>query len=529
MLLKQKKYNFINIILQARSNSKRLPFKSLMPINDIPLVVLCAKRLMGKGAKVTVITSDRKNDDFLVNILKKHKISFFRGSLNNVYKRFLDFSKKLENEDIIVRTTADNPFVNYQFLKKVLEYFIQHNSIYKRVDHSKHNLPYGMSVEIFRKKLLFKYKNDVSKISKEHVTTKFKKYDDQETISPNKLKYDYSNLSCTIDTFNDYAKIKKVFSKFKKIEKVCWKKLIYELKKYRFLEKKNIKKSKYIIGGAQIGGNYSNFQKLKTKNLSKPSVIKHFGSIDTAFNYNNSHSEISKINLKKYKFNIISKLNFSQKKSFCNNNKANFYLNFYNILNSLNENKIDTLLIHNFQDFKKNKSTIIEIFNKLKSLELINNYGVSIYNPYNLLFLMKNYKKLTIQFPVNIVDHRWSNINIEKLKIKSKSILMARSVFLRGKLLGKEKFSSDDKINRLFKSKLVGIKSKFRIKSNLELCVRFVNSLTYLDNIVFGFEKYDHILQTIKYKNKKFSKRVISYINNQFKFLNSKYIDLSRL
>ena len=150
-------------------------------------------------------------------------------------------------------------------------------------------------------------------------------------------------------------------------------------------------------------------------------MIKHFGSIDTAFNYNNSHNEISKINLKKYKFNIMTKLNFSQKKSVFNNNKENFYLNFYNILNSLNENKIDTLLIHNYQDFKKNKSTIIEIFNKLKSLKLIKNYGVSIYYPNNLLFLMKNYKNLTIQFPINIIDHRWNNINIKKLKIKSKS------------------------------------------------------------------------------------------------------------
>ena len=211
MILKPKKHNYINIILQARSSSERLPFKSLMPINDIPLVVLCAKRLMGKGAKVTVITSNKKSDDFLVNNLKKHKINFFRGSLDNVYKRFSDFSKKLKNEDIMVRTTADNPFVNYQFLKKVLEHFIQHNSIYKRVDHSKHNLPYGMSVEIFRKKLLLKYKNDVSKISKEHVTTKFKKYDDQEIILSNKLKTDYSSLSCTIDTFDDYIKIKKVF------------------------------------------------------------------------------------------------------------------------------------------------------------------------------------------------------------------------------------------------------------------------------------------------------------------------------
>ena len=131
---------------------------------------------------------------------------------------------------------------------------------------------------------------------------------------------------------------------------------------------------------------------------------------------------------------------------------------------------------------------------------------------------MKNYKNLTIQFPINIIDHRWNNINIKKLKIKSKSFLVARSVFLRGKLLSNDKFKNDNKINKLLKSKLVEIKSKFQIKSNLELCVRFINSLNYLDNVGFGFEKYDHILQTIKFKNKKFSKRIIFNINKQFRF-----------
>ena len=42
----------INIFLQARSNSDRLPFKSLAQVNKIPLVVLCANRLMGKNFNV---------------------------------------------------------------------------------------------------------------------------------------------------------------------------------------------------------------------------------------------------------------------------------------------------------------------------------------------------------------------------------------------------------------------------------------------------------------------------------------------
>ena len=523
-----KKSNYINVILQARSNSNRLPFKSLMPINKIPLVVLCAKRLMGENVKVTVLTSNNKSDDFLVENLKRYKINFFRGSLNNVYKRFLEFSKKLKHDDIIIRTTADNPFVNYNFMKTVLDHFLNHNLIYKKIDHLKHNLPYGMSVEVFKKELLIKYKNKISNESKEHVTTNFKKYDDKKILTLNKLKTNYSHLSCTIDTFDDYKKINKVFSKFKHSYNISWKRLILELKNINITNKRSLKKSKYVIGGAQIGYRYNNFKKFDIKNLVRKNVVKHFNSIDTAFGYKNSHKEISKINLQKYKFNIITKLNFSQKETAQTNNIEKFYLNFYSILRSLDENKVDTLLIHNFNDFKKNGSTIIEIFNKLKRLNLIDNYGVSIYNPKSLQFLMKNYRNLTIQFPINFIDYRWNKLDIKKLKLKSKSILMGRSVFLRGNLLKENNFSRNTKINKLFYQKVLKIKMKYKIKSSLELCIKFVNSLIYLDNIIFGFEKYNHILQTLKYKNRKFSSKDASYICNQFKFLNPKYIDLSK-
>ena len=152
-----------NIFLQARSNSKRLPFKSLIKLNKIPLAVLCAKRLSGKKIDVTVLTSDEKNDDYLTEVLNRNKINFFRGSLDNVYKRFYDCAKKLNNDDVIIRATADNPFVNYDFVVNVLEDFLKNNEIYKGIDHKKHNLPYGMSIEIFRKSLLLKYRRKLNK------------------------------------------------------------------------------------------------------------------------------------------------------------------------------------------------------------------------------------------------------------------------------------------------------------------------------------------------------------------------------
>ena len=57
-------------IIQSRSDSWRLPNKGLLPINNIPLTILVAKRIFSKKYKTLVATTTDKSDDNLCNILK---------------------------------------------------------------------------------------------------------------------------------------------------------------------------------------------------------------------------------------------------------------------------------------------------------------------------------------------------------------------------------------------------------------------------------------------------------------------------
>ena len=93
------------LIIQSRMESKRLPNKSLFPINKI--IVFAAKRVKSKVQ--TIVATTTRESRRLCKILK-NKINYFRGSSYNVRKRFLECSKKLLDEDIIVRLTADNCF-----------------------------------------------------------------------------------------------------------------------------------------------------------------------------------------------------------------------------------------------------------------------------------------------------------------------------------------------------------------------------------------------------------------------------------
>ena len=69
----------ITVILQARTGSKRLYGKVLLPICNHELVILCWKRIKMSGLK-TIVTKKKKNeDDYLAKVLKKNGANFFRG------------------------------------------------------------------------------------------------------------------------------------------------------------------------------------------------------------------------------------------------------------------------------------------------------------------------------------------------------------------------------------------------------------------------------------------------------------------
>ena len=97
------------VIIQARSNSKRLKGKILKSINGIPMIVRQYLRLKKNLAyPVIVATSNNSSDDRLADILTKYEIKFYRGSLNNLIKRYLDCCNYFKIKNFI-RVGGDDP------------------------------------------------------------------------------------------------------------------------------------------------------------------------------------------------------------------------------------------------------------------------------------------------------------------------------------------------------------------------------------------------------------------------------------
>jgi spore coat polysaccharide biosynthesis protein SpsF (cytidylyltransferase family) len=215
------------IILQARCGSKRLPNKVLKKIKGVPMAVLCAKRLKNTGKNLIVATSIDNSDDKLIQKLKYEKINYFRGEIDNVLSRYIEISKKLKNNDIIIRATADNPVPDGILVDELIKEFKSLKVNFFRLDHKLHNLPRGICLEIFTvSKIRELSKLKLSKSEREHVTLRIYKKKEKNIIESFKLSNDLSNLNFSVDTKKNLKDVRRIFSKASSPTRISWKKLL---------------------------------------------------------------------------------------------------------------------------------------------------------------------------------------------------------------------------------------------------------------------------------------------------------------
>ena len=118
-----KNKNKIAIFLAARSGSKRLPNKHFLKFNSkmktIDLLILRLKKAKLVN-KIFLCTTNEKNDLKFKKICTSHNIELFRGSTNNVLKRFIDCAKENSIETVI-RITADNPLIDPKLIDECIK------------------------------------------------------------------------------------------------------------------------------------------------------------------------------------------------------------------------------------------------------------------------------------------------------------------------------------------------------------------------------------------------------------------------
>ncbi len=128
------------ILITARLKSTRLPFKVIKPLMGRPMICHLLDRLkLAKYPEKTIIcTSPVAQDDPLVDIAVQEGVEIYRGDPDDVLVRLTNAARYFD-VDTVISCTADNPFVDPEYIDKLVDFHQANHYDYSKID----GLPFG--------------------------------------------------------------------------------------------------------------------------------------------------------------------------------------------------------------------------------------------------------------------------------------------------------------------------------------------------------------------------------------------------
>lgn len=207
-----------SIIIEARLKSTRLPNKILMKINKYSFLEYLVRRLkLVKNIRdIIIATTDNESNEEIIQIAKRNKIKWFKGSEKNVIQRVIKTAKYFKCKNL-VRITSDCPVIDPEIVDLAIESY-KNNTCDYLSNTIVRTYPDGMDVEVFSLKNLIKsYKFAKNARYKEWTTWSIrnnpKKFKIINLIAPNNHKW--PELGLTLDEYPDFIFLKKIVMHFK--------------------------------------------------------------------------------------------------------------------------------------------------------------------------------------------------------------------------------------------------------------------------------------------------------------------------
>lgn len=210
----------IGIIIQARLGSTRLPNKILKPFyqEQTILSIIIDKLKSITNAKVILATTDLERDAAIADVAYSKGILCFRGSEQDVLNRFISAAES-NDVDGIIRVCSDNPFIDVDGVKKLVENALKSDCDY--MGYTINGLPsikthFGfwaeyVTIDALKRVNLMSFE----KSAHEHVTIAV--YGNPEIFNcqwidcPSFLQ-GRNDIRLTIDTIEDFTNAQKIYS-----------------------------------------------------------------------------------------------------------------------------------------------------------------------------------------------------------------------------------------------------------------------------------------------------------------------------
>jgi len=499
------------VVIQARTNSSRLPGKVLLPLNGIAIVVLAARRAANTGKHVLVATSKEASDDALVRVLQDNNIAYYRGSLDNTLERVVSAVVAYDGDALIFRLTADNVFPDGTLLDEMEEDFLQRGLDYLCCNGERSGLPYGMSAELTRiRHLRQAVETTQSQFDKEHVTP-FIRRQFGEAYFEKYLSLGKGYLRCTIDCLDDYQLVQRVFASVDDPVTAP----VFELLKY--LEAISPPRApgacKLILGTAQLGMRYGianvtgQPSQQVASTLVKRAISQGVAGIDTARAYGSSEMVIGSVIRSGWegRVRIITKLSplaECDAKTPRSTVQALVDTSVLASCLSLGVQKLDVLMLHRASHLYEWGGTV---WNRVKHLQQegrIAQLGASIQSPNELAWCLEVPEIQFIQLPCNLLDWRWDEW-IPKVLAKKKETglkIHVRSTLLQGLLVSRDllhwqRAGVADPASVI--TWLEAQASAYNKNSIASFCLTVMASQAWVDSIVAGVENQQQLEQNL--------------------------------
>jgi spore coat polysaccharide biosynthesis protein SpsF len=194
-------------------SSTRLPGKVLLPIAGKPMIIRQLERVMCSRNidELVVLTSDDPSDDDLVEVLMAHGYEYIRGSLGDVYSRYIK-AIDVYSPEIVVRLTGDCPLVDPEVIDHVIDVFKSNN-----VDYASNTLnptfPDGLDAEVFSANTLLSLGSfDLTQKELEHVTYGIYSRPEVFNLFSVEQSPDRSHFRWTVDIAEDYQFVCRIYN-----------------------------------------------------------------------------------------------------------------------------------------------------------------------------------------------------------------------------------------------------------------------------------------------------------------------------
>jgi spore coat polysaccharide biosynthesis protein SpsF (cytidylyltransferase family)/aryl-alcohol dehydrogenase-like predicted oxidoreductase len=505
----------VRVVLQARTSSSRLPAKVLLPIGGLPLAVLVARRAMRNGADLVVATSADPSDDLLASELRRYDLPTLRGPLEDVLGRFILATADLPDDALCVRLTTDNAFPDADLVAQLVKLLIAGGHSYMDcADNTR--LPYGMSAEIFTVAAL----RDAAAATdapydREHVTPYIMR-NHHPAVCPvfSGLDRDWGHLRCTIDTFDDYSRVARVFGRVADPVAVPWQRLIEHLQALPGAPAFSIKPGAggpagMVLGTVQLGIPYgrANVSGMPSETMARAIVLQAIehgvAELDTARAYGCSENRLGRILAGGWtsRATLLTKLDPLAR--LCDDlpTPAVHALVDASVLGSCHALRLSALpvLMHRAAHLESTQGRVWRRLLELKQAGLIERLGLSVQSPAELRRALAVTEVEHVQLPYNILDWRWAEY-AGMLAARPDMRVHVRSVFLQGLLTpaAPERWPAIPDVDATETvAALNRLVQALNRESVRDLCIAFVRSRSWVHGVVVGVETLEQLHENL--------------------------------